>query len=68
MYFISSKSNKSFYLCLLLINVYKSTLFKNLHTIKMLINDNLNNKIYKRVFDTYKKICITLELTNNNNK
>jgi len=53
MYFINSKFNKSFYLRLLLINVRESTLFKNLRTIKMSINNNLNNKTYKRVFNIY---------------
>jgi len=68
MYFISSKFNKFFYLYLLLINVRKFTLFNNLCIIEILIDDNLNNKIYRRVFDIYKKNNVTLELINNNNK
>ena len=68
MYFINSKFDKLFYLCLLLINVCNITLFKNLRTIEVTINNNPNNKICRIIFATYQETTLTLELIDNNNK
>ena len=68
MYFINSKSNNLFYFRLLLINVRNITLFENLRTIKVTINNSLNNKIRRIVFAIYQETTLAFGLIDNNSK
>ncbi len=68
MYFISSKFDKLFYFRLLLINVRNVTLFENLRTIEVTIDNSFNNKTYRIIFATYQEIALALELIDNNSE